>query len=230
MIGIYDSNPKIVTRGLKLWVDAGWYNSYSGSGTAWNNLAATTSNGVLNGPIYSSSNGGLFDFDGTNDFCHFGQAAAIRPTAAISVELWVKFDALTSNVRFSSDWHQAGIGDRWIWYQNSSTEIWWYMRTTANGSDGQVSLTGVATNTWYHLIGTFGDGFQTMYVNGAYHNRRTLTGSLPSGANEATAVRIGIQRQAGGALNGQVSQFRIYDVCLTTDEVKQNYDAHKLRY
>ena len=55
----------IVQSGLVLNLDAGNLESYSGSGTAWTDLSGQGNDGTLvNGPTFSSDNGGSIVFDG----------------------------------------------------------------------------------------------------------------------------------------------------------------------
>lgn len=61
-------NPKIVTDGLVLCLDAANPKSYPGSGTVWSDLSGNGNNGTLvNGVGYNSNNGGYLTFDGSND-------------------------------------------------------------------------------------------------------------------------------------------------------------------
>jgi hypothetical protein len=66
-MGFY-RGPHIVTDGLILSLDAANNKSYPRSGTTWNDLSGNGNNGTLvNGPTFSSANGGSIVFDGTND-------------------------------------------------------------------------------------------------------------------------------------------------------------------
>jgi hypothetical protein len=57
--------PGIVTDGLVLSLDAANKKSYPGSGTAWTDLSGAGKSGTLtNGPVFSSDNVGIIDFDG----------------------------------------------------------------------------------------------------------------------------------------------------------------------
>ena len=61
-------NPKIVTDGLVLCLDAANTKSYSGTVTSWTDLSGNGNTGTLtNGPTYNSSNLGFFQFV-TNNF------------------------------------------------------------------------------------------------------------------------------------------------------------------
>jgi hypothetical protein len=58
----------IVQSGLVLNLDAGVSSSYPGSGTTWTDLSGNGNNGTLvNGPTFSSDNGGNIVFDGVDD-------------------------------------------------------------------------------------------------------------------------------------------------------------------
>jgi hypothetical protein len=188
---------------------------------------------LTNGPTFSTDNGGLIDFDGTNDYVNFVTNATsnanIKPTSAISVELWVKFDTIANDTRFASDWNQSGAtADRWIYILGTGGRVRFFMRNTAGG-DGGADIRDLVTGVWYHMVGTFGDGFQSIYLNGNFANRRIFTGTLV-GSNSTYTVKLGGQVSAGPYLDGQIAQFRIYNKCLSRFEVAQNFDAYRLRF
>jgi hypothetical protein len=67
-MGVY-AGPEINESGLVLCLDAGNTKSYPGSGTTWTDLSGNGNTGTLvNGPTYSSANGGSIVFDGSNDY------------------------------------------------------------------------------------------------------------------------------------------------------------------
>ena len=62
-------NPRTITDGLVLALDAANTKSYPGSGTTWTDLSGNGNNGTLtNGPTYNSSNLGSLSFDGIDDY------------------------------------------------------------------------------------------------------------------------------------------------------------------
>ena len=61
-------NPRITTEGLVLCLDAGNPKSYPGSGTTWFNLCGSVNGTLVNGPTFSSANGGVIVLDGVNDY------------------------------------------------------------------------------------------------------------------------------------------------------------------
>ena len=62
-------SPKIITDGLHFSIDPANHKSYPGSGTSVSDLVARNTSPTLeNGAGYSSINGGVFSFDGVDDF------------------------------------------------------------------------------------------------------------------------------------------------------------------
>jgi len=62
------TGPDIVTDGLVLALDAANVKSYPGSGTTWRDLSGNDGNGTLTaGPTFSTDNGGVISFDGSDD-------------------------------------------------------------------------------------------------------------------------------------------------------------------
>ena len=62
-------NPRIVTNGLVLCLDAANKRSYPGAGTTWTDLSHNPTNLTLyNGLSYSDEGNGSLLFDGTDDY------------------------------------------------------------------------------------------------------------------------------------------------------------------
>jgi hypothetical protein len=60
-------NPKIVTNGLALCLDAANRKSYSGSGSIWRDLSGNSNNGsLLNSATFSNENGGTIVLTNAN--------------------------------------------------------------------------------------------------------------------------------------------------------------------
>jgi hypothetical protein len=224
----FNYSPKIVTDGLILYLDAANTRSYPGTGTTWNDVSRSGINGTLvNGPTFSSANGGSIVFDGTNDYVDLGGSLNLKPTTSITVSTWIRFNAMVANVRALSDWHQNGATDRWIFYITDSTTIQWYLLTNSFAS--AVSFSPVLLNTWYNFTGVYNGTSQIFYVNGLFHNSTPKTGNMNI-SNTTQPVRLGGQVNAGGFHNGNIATTLIYNRALTATEVLQNYNATKGRY
>lgn len=90
----FSYSPKLTTNGLILYLDAANTRSYSGTGVNWNDLTVNQNISTLtNGPTFSSSNMGIFSFDGTNDYAEIttkDSSLEFQPTQPYSVFVWFR--------------------------------------------------------------------------------------------------------------------------------------------
>ena len=81
----------IVTSNLQLNYDAGWYNSYNGSGTAVYDISGNNRTGTLvNGTGFNSSGVGSFVFDGTDDDIRVSVFSFARTNVTLTGWFYVK--------------------------------------------------------------------------------------------------------------------------------------------
>ena len=228
----------IVTSGLVLNLDAGDSSSYPGSGTTWYDLSGNGNNGTLvNGPTYSSANGGSLVFDGVNDYIGItnNDLYKFSNTQAFSLNLWVRCTATAGgSVMFA--FVLAGV--RGYYFTIDVNEL----RTNSflfDYWDGgpfrgiQGNNNSITMNTWVMLTATSASNSvndMKVYQNGvltSYTNRGTGT---PSTINYDTlTMRIG-SGDNGGYFTGNIAQVSIYNKALTASEIQQNFNARKSRY
>ena len=67
-MGVIGGPDPIVTDSLLFAVDPANNPSYPGSGTNTNDLRSSTTGSLKGGTSFISTNGGVFDFDGGNDY------------------------------------------------------------------------------------------------------------------------------------------------------------------
>jgi hypothetical protein len=221
--------PDIVTNGLILRLDAAEPTSYSGSGTAWNDMVGTNHATLINGASYSPSNGGCIEFDGVDDY-----AAGNLPTTAVTnvtVTAFINVTLNTSGAFFkigstSPGWG-AGIGD--------ST----YTAATSIGNNCIMLFSGVR---WIPSNQTWNSGWQmvTMVLDPSstatlYKNDKFIFAS--SGSNPgAITGDYNIGRAIGDEPSGnraaliKVANFMMYDRELTPSEIRQNFNAMRSRF
>ena len=230
-------NPRIVTNGLVLCLDAGNRRSYPGSGTTWTDLSTNARTGTLtNGPTFSSSNGGSIVFDGVNDFIEFGDVLDLgtndmtiniwaRPTSSADSYLLSKTAAATQNYRYSVGIVGSKISP--FFQGNVGADI------TPSGS------TTIVTNTWYMFTYVFTRSSSiTMYVNGVLE---TLTGSATISQwngldfQSINPFRVGTYTSGDNVgvtspFAGNISSVQMYFRSLSAAEIRQNFNATRGRY
>ena len=80
-------NPRIVTDGLVLALDAANTKSYGGSGTTWTDLNGRGNDGTISGATYNSD--GYFSFDSTDDLVTIPNSSDLTfGTGEFAVEIW----------------------------------------------------------------------------------------------------------------------------------------------
>ena len=210
----YHNNPRIITDGLVLCLDAADKKSYPGSGTTWYDRSRYKKHGTLtNGPTFDSSNGGSIVFDGADDYVDCG---SITTGEKITVNAWVKITTGGTYQHIvdssSNSWHLAILND--------NRPYFW------NGSNYHTETQVLSTSTWYMLTGVQGSTLD-IYVNGV------LSQSIADNRNVTTNnVNIGRWQSYYGPrpFIGNISQVSIYNRTLTSSEIQQNYNVMKGRY
>ena len=199
----------IVTSGLILNLDAGNLSSYSGSGTTWFDLSGNGNNATLvNGPTYSGVNGGVFNFNGTNQYASSPINVATSNHTIIAIARLTgsgnnRRVIASSSVNYLMGWHGGGTDK---YYANG----WVY--------DGG----GAALTTWicYAAVGNYSTDSWQLYKNGV-----ALGTPNNAGANGPNGLIIGGDTIYGEYSNCQVAVVLAYNRVLSAAEIQQNYNA-----
>jgi hypothetical protein len=220
--------PKIITNGLVLYLDAANRNSYPGSGTTWTDLSGNNNNGTLtNGPTFNASNMGSIVFDGTNDYIYRSSLNNFN-SSTYTILLWGKFVSVSSSGILFNLGRSSGDADTeaQLYYNNSRLVYWDYAGSIAFNfiqSSGTLS-----TNVYQYLGFTKNSTNGTFYINGYSSGTGTAAFDANISTNDFT---IGADiRDSINYVNGNISQFLLYNRVLTASEVLQNYNATKSRF
>jgi len=217
----------VVDSTLTMWIDFGQTASYSGTGTAVNDLSPTkTANVTLTGsPTFNSTDGGGSEaFNGTSQY-GTGTGTPLG-LSAYTKSFWFKLNSYSSNNTVSSaaggHFSYFGGGNR---LQNGHS--WW----TNFGSF--TSVTTFNLNTWYHACVTFNTATgMALYVNGVLDSTYVST-SGPNATNTPVTGtgQCDIANYGGGNnLAGSIGAFMVYNRALTADEITTNFNALRGRY
>ena len=216
---------KIVTDGIALALDAGNIKSYPGSGTTWSDLTSNSHDlTLINGPTYSSTDGGLIDFDGANDYATTSGSSTVSISASqdFSFDAWIKIDDTGINSIFNIGDYSLLTG--FVFYTASPTgNLSVYTNNTFAFSSGAVTA-----NAWAHVALSRSGSTVTVYLN------TSSVGTFTQSAALSGQFDLAISKYGGSysnAHNGKISNARLYiGKALTSAEVTQNYNALKNRY
>lgn len=243
---------KIVTNGLVLYLDAVNTLSYPKTGNTWYDL---TTNGFIgqlnNAPLFVTTGGTSFSFDGTNENVNLGNLSSLSFTSGtFSVEIWVNVPSSWSgpaNINQYPNLISKGANAGW------DTNGWsLYCFRGVSSSDPKVIGLGikngsnlVTSSTQITLENTDLDRFicvsATMdltsikiFKNGILNKTVTsLTSPLGNplvGPAENSSNVVIASGPSSQYFPGKISNIKLYDRKLSDSEVLQNYNSTKVRY
>ena len=202
---------QIVTDGLVQYLDAGNVSSYPGSGTTWTDLSGNAYNATLvNSPSYSSANGGVISFDGTDDHA----TSSLPAITNYTIGAWVKWLSTQAGERQLLNTFNDQLG-----ISINSSKFFVY-----NGNVNTGTQT-VLTNTWYYWVVTGTSGSTKIIINNSTDGTFTTYRAISSGA-----TMIGNVSGQTRYLNAEIGAFAVYNKVLSATELTQNYNADKTRF
>ena len=235
-MGFY-RGPNIVTDGLVLAYDAGSERSYPGSGISVTNLTSTTIAGnLVNGPSFSGSNGGSWEFDGVDDYIVAVPSGSTSFGTQLVFEVWIyPTDYTTSggNRQYLIDTRgsggTSGMSAYFLFDYRSSPDT---VRVTCGNSSVEVQSSdfSMPLNNWHHLVATRNGNSWVIYHNGS---------SVGTGTTNTTSLTLNnsfrIATYASGSsgnyfFEGNMAIARMYNQTQTAAQVLQNYNAQKSRF
>lgn len=215
----------IVTDGLVYMVDSSVVSSYPKNGTTLypNSNQGGVGNGTLsNGVGWSSTSGGVFTFDGSDDLISIGDSNNfnnITWSNGLTIAVWYKIDSLTDfNSQFRCMIGSTGTRSfNFYLYGSTNNPTQLYYHFSANYNSGLSNLVTVST-TRYHL------GIFTVNPQGStYYHDGVASGS--NGAGTPAYYTAGGTQYLGRCDNqwkGNIFRWAIYNKSLSQSEVLQN--------
>ena len=213
-------NPRIVTNGLVLALDAADTNSYPGSGATWKDLSGNETDCTL-----SSSDVSLVTTENV-DVLYFNTGISTitgpsTPNTFTSFTAFRKIGTQTDNyhVLLGGQTHEISI-------QNNGTLR---VGTNAGGSrkvldTSQASIGfDILDGRWTIFTSRYDGNTLKSYVNGEEVNSAAKTGTT----NDSYKLsRIGCWENNGYQANGYIPFVHMYNIVLSAEEIRQNYNAH----
>ena len=216
-------NPRIVTDGLVLALDAANTKSYGGSGTTWTDLSGKGNNGTISGATHTSGVGGYFDFDGSNDYVSHSNDSFVSNGGA-TLECW--FNADTGSVLRSLINH-SGF-NYFNLMRDSNNKIRLEYKSTSQNNTQLFSTSTISTGSWYHVVGVVNSTGARIYINGELDASNSTPQNL--GTVSSTLYIGGYSSGSTYRFDGKIAVAKRYDKPLTATEVAQNFNALRGRF
>jgi hypothetical protein len=165
---------------------------------------------------YSSS----LNFDGTDDYVDMGNISIfdIPASKQITVSAWFNASATGSDKRIVDS---TNNGNGYALSLNSTTPTFIVGNGTAYQSLGTTGFSA-STGIWYHIVGTFNDGVQKIYLNGIERNSNTIAGTFTT--DPGVTFKVGT-RSTNQYFTGQIDDVKIFNYALTSTQIKTLYNS-----
>lgn len=232
---------RIYNRALSLTEITNIYNTPSGpigfwkmDESSWNGTAGevkdysgAANNGVRGGNATTASGifGNAGTFDGSGDYVSVSNTSALKPTNAITISEWVKFNSFTDSWQVHNSTNAFSYNYGYIMREDTpSNKVgFWVGHGSANG--GVYSNTALTPGTWYHVVGVFDGSTYKIYLNGNLDNSAVATGSTINYTGASSNIYLGERLDGLQSTNGSLDEVRIYDRALSGTEISDLYNA-----
>ena len=238
--------PRITKRGMNLNFDAGDPASYAGGTTTWKDTAngLTTTFHNMDASNFNSSNGGYFDFDGTDEWMTvpysplFQGAIADQGTFAAWFNIDEAGDDSDPNVPI---WGAGTNGSKMTWTMfqyDSDKKLGFGAKLGGSWTSPGVTDSALSYDTWYYVVFTW-DKANTQvksYINGALDDTdSTSSASITTSTAGALGIGASLYNRANTGtpwafLSGFIGVLQLYDSVLSAGEVLDNYNKTKARF
>ena len=171
------------------------------------------------------------EFDGTDDFISMEYNSTIDTPNGATYEILIYPQS-------SGEFLSRGVSDSGVdpdnprFYIGGSGNL--YFDWSVTGADTYVdTVVGTVTlNGWNHIVGVANPGEQLrVYVNGVEPNYGTVSRTLPIPLpNTTNPIIVGGVKWIPRYIQGKIPIVKLYNRTLTSDEIKQNYNAYKNRF
>ena len=228
----------IVQDGLVMNLDAGVNDSYSGTGSTWTDLTGNNDFTAYNSPSFTTNNGGMFVFDGTDDYLENTSPVGITVTGPKTFCTYAKID-------ITSGWNSDTI---FRITAGSQYDFSFIARNFSNNPQltlGYYSGWGgglPAAYAYAHDGSIFGeyhfytmsqyDSYVELYIDDQLIvNHDTGRGGVNSNMTMGNLQICGTTGlSSNDPLEGEMASALLYNKRLSAKEVKQNYNVMRHRF
>lgn len=235
--------PAISTDGLMLCLDASNSQSYSGTGTIWNDISGNGNNFAILAAAYNASGAKYMDFNGA-----FGCAKKLNADLSISGDVtavvWTRVKNSTAEWRTLFRGLSTGP-DHQVIIESGGWNIGMYDNANGTGFNStgfsQQSLPGYATNQWNMLVWRWASVSYSYYpYNFSYNNTPNITRGFISSNNarfkhgicSIGAYNNADQNNPGNASQywGDIAHISVFNRYLADEEITKAYNSHRGRF
>ena len=222
------TTPSVVTEDVEVFLDAGDSSSYGGTGTTWSDLSGNNNDGTLtnmDAANYSSSDGGYFTFDGSNEYVDVSGSTTVSAATFLA---WVRLDDLSQTSYTGIVFSRSTNGTSGMNFYSTTENVGYHWNNASNAFGWNSGLT-LPSQEWCMIAVTVTSSVATGYLFRS-SGTTSATNSVTHGSATLDAVKVGADVSTNRYLDGRISVAMVYSRALSSAELTQNFNAFKGRY
>ena len=232
-MGVF-AGPDINESGLVLSLDAANRKSYPTTGTTWTDLSGNGNNGTLvNGPTYSSANGGSLSFDGVDDYVNLG-TSKFQYQDNFTLESWFRFPSLPTNTGAQCSARHPIVYNHDYGYNlliGTSGLLDWNIYNTVSSNRSANSISSVLGSSYFHAVGIKSGTTISLYLNGVLQSSQNLTTNAVYYVGEPFVIGgFAVCGSNRFYSTGNIPVVRVYNRALSAAEIQRNFNAMRGRF
>ena len=214
--------PRVTTSNLLLSLDASNPKSYSGSGSTWTDLMGNYDATLTNATHTSDGDKSYFVFSSG-----VATTAGITTPTADQITMEVVYMSSSTDT-FTTFGRIMVLGDSIISVgtaNNYQLRLW---INAGGGRSDEAYKDGIGQDgLWHHVVWTYNGASTAFYLDGEYvMGDSTHTGNLV----QPQPLELGFEAGGTNYFNGRIALARLYDVGLTAEEARNNFNALRGRF
>lgn len=227
----------IVTDGLVFSIDAYNRKSYVSGGTVYDLTTSNITGGTINGVTFDNF---AWDFNGSSDYINFDEidylVNGFDENSPYSIDVWVNFGDVSTQQWFLSTTDTGSNNGVNMWVESGGIRFGNSSPTINVASIIHNTTTTLLTDTWYNIVGIKDDSGLTtsafkLFINGGQESVVDTLNNYVGSMTPDGILWLGKRRYlTGNPCDVKISQLKIYNKPLTSQQVLQNYNALKGRF
>ncbi len=157
-------------------------------------------------------------FNGTSDTASNGSATGLPSgNTDRTIEAWVNASTISSFNRLIAQQGAGSTNNAFL--LGVATGPKFFVSTWGASNDLNDTST-FSTSTWYHVVGTYTGGIESLYVNGVLKATKNITST---NTTSATSMFVGSDINSGEFFPGQIDDVKIYNIARTQAQITADY-------
>jgi len=226
--GSYDED------GLRLYLNSGISDSYSGTGVDWFDLTSNSFDALLyNDPVYSTNNGGLLALNGVDNYADVDPTFEVDLSKEFTVRMIVNPSSLATSRHALATFKTSAGTSFTIFIFASNNQV--LVTSMGNNIVNSRTVTPLIADTFNEVLIKYNNGGITLlgsfeiYIN-QVEDSRASGANLGNGTNITTIGAVPIGTGRFFLWRGYIPKVEVFDKLTTTAEDLSRYNADKLIY